>query len=887
MNILDNYFRKFHVLFILKFKFSYGLVIFLLLSAFSGVSQTFDRLNTQNLKGGHIGFSSFVDYNNDGFLDVFVTGVDFDNRFNNAVFYKNNGDLSFTESNITNIPRVIYGDHSWGDFDNNGTQDLLYTGTTSGGADYAITKVYKNSKNGCEFIEIPLGLPGIYTGSSKWVDIDSDGLLDIYLSGFDVSGVAIITAYKNEGDDTFTKQDISTLDGVLGGRGNFTRNKSRWEDFDNDGLQDLIIAVSSKTDKSFDVYKNLGNFQFSKQNIGLPQLSYVAMDIDDINNDGLADIVFTGSPNLENTSGDGTGDFYIFTNNGNMNFSNTFTIADEGVFYNDIELGDMDNDGFLDAINYGTGPWGTFPEITKMYKNNGNGTFSNFSHTLPDCRFGGVEFGDFDNDNDLDILYFGRISDPRDNEITYIYENKLIDKAAPSDIVVSQNCICDNTLNFSLNSDSDSVIWSFDDPTTGALNTSLDKKTSHLFSNEMTYTISATYTKGTLTSTITKVVNIIGLPSIAKPDDLVTCSGGSVNTFDFNTLKDTEILQGASLDNFELFYYTSYNNAESDVYRLTMPYNSQNVNETIYTRVQNKNNSNCFVITDFDIIYEAPPIANTVVPLFTCDDNDDGFALFDLTSTVATVIGTQDKVTVEYYDNLGTIIPVSSLSIYENTIANSETITARIVSTETGCFAETEINLVVNPQPKANIISELTGCDDDNDGISKYFDTSMVKAEVLGNQTNIDVTFYNSNGDLLSVLQNPYTNIIPDSDFITARLTDRDTGCFTETRVLFRTVSKISCIEESGEEVVIDGPKFFSPNNDGFHDYWQIKNINKYPNSRIFIFDRYGKLLKEFTENSVGWDGFYNKKALMSDDYWYRVKLSNGQIFSGHFSLIR
>ncbi|MDN3667016.1 FG-GAP repeat domain-containing protein [Algibacter miyuki] len=263
MNILDNYFRKFHVLFILKFKFSYGLVIFLLLTSFSAVSQTFDRLNTQNLKGGHLGFSSFVDYNNDGFLDIFVTGVDFDNRFNNAVFYNNNGDLSFTESNITNIPRVIYGDHSWGDFDNNGTQDLLYTGTTSGGADYTITKVYKNSKNGCEFIEIPLGLPGIYTGSSKWVDIDSDGLLDIYLSGFDVSGVAIITAYKNEGDDTFTKQDISTLDGVLGGRGNFTRNKSRWEDFDNDGLQDLIIAVSSKTDKSFDVYKNLGNFQFS------------------------------------------------------------------------------------------------------------------------------------------------------------------------------------------------------------------------------------------------------------------------------------------------------------------------------------------------------------------------------------------------------------------------------------------------------------------------------------------------------------------------------------------------------------------------------------------------------------------------------------------------
>tara|TARA_R110002020_G_scaffold466285_2_gene688739 strand:+ start:6443 stop:6649 length:207 start_codon:yes stop_codon:yes gene_type:complete len=64
------------------------------LFAFLSVSisaQTFERLNTQNLKGGYLGFSSFVDYNNDGYLDIFVTGLDFDHDFNNAVFYENNG----------------------------------------------------------------------------------------------------------------------------------------------------------------------------------------------------------------------------------------------------------------------------------------------------------------------------------------------------------------------------------------------------------------------------------------------------------------------------------------------------------------------------------------------------------------------------------------------------------------------------------------------------------------------------------------------------------------------------------------------------------------------------------------------------------------------------
>ena len=77
----------------------------------------------------------------------------------------------------------------------------------------------------------------------------------------------------------------------------------------------------------------------------------------------------------------------------------------------------------MDVINYGTGPWGTFPEVTKIYRNNGDGTFSNFSHTLPDCMFGGAEFGDFDNDNDLDILYYGRLGRSAgmgDDEITYM-----------------------------------------------------------------------------------------------------------------------------------------------------------------------------------------------------------------------------------------------------------------------------------------------------------------------------------------------------------------------------------------------------------------------------------------------------------------------------------
>ena len=607
------------------------------------------------------------------------------------------------------------------------------------------------------------------------------------------------------------------------------------------------------------------------------------MDIGDINNDGLIDIVFTGSPNLENSSSDGTGDFYVFTNNGNMNFTNSFTIADEGVLISDIELGDIDNDGFLDVVNYGTGPWGNHPEITKIYKNNGNDTFSNFTHNLPDCRFGGIEFGDFDNDNDLDILYFGRIEDPFDNEITYIYKNNLINIDLPTEILTTQSCFCDNTLNFTLNNNYDSIQWNFNDPTTGVFNTSSNKKASHLFSSEGSYKVSATFTKGSVSNTLTKVVDVIGLPTLTEPQDITSCnSTSSPFEYDFNALKDVEILNGASLDDFEIYYYASYENSQKDQYRLHNPYISKNINETIYVRVQNIANSNCFVLTDFDIIIETPPLANPVNDFIVCDDNYDGKAIFDLTSIESTVIDNQINVIAEYYNESETIIPENSLTAYLNSTVNSETITVKIINTITKCFAETDINLIVKPPPIANSLDKLIGCDDDNDGISEYFDTSLVEADVLENQTGMDVSFFNSNGVELLELENPYTNRIPDEEIIIVRVTDINTNCYAETILLLQTEINEACRDDSEETTDIDYPKFFTPNNDGYNDFWQINRKNKFSNSDIFIFDRYGKLLKQISQNGLGWDGFYNGKKMPSDDYWFKVNLSDGKIFSGH-----
>ncbi|GGK24424.1 hypothetical protein GCM10007962_18330 [Yeosuana aromativorans] len=88
---------------------------------------------------------------------------------------------------------------------------------------------------------------------------------------------------------------------------------------------------------------------------------------------------------------------------------------------------------------------------------------------------------------------------------------------------------------------------------------------------------------------------------------------------------------------------------------------------------------------------------------------------------------------------------------------------------------------------------------------------------------------------------------------------------------------------------IIGYPKFFTPNGDGANDYWQIQGINAQfqPNSTIYIFDRYGKLLKQLNPLSNGWDGTFNGHLLSNDDYWFKVILQDGRQFMGHFTLKR
>jgi gliding motility-associated-like protein len=99
-----------------------------------------------------------------------------------------------------------------------------------------------------------------------------------------------------------------------------------------------------------------------------------------------------------------------------------------------------------------------------------------------------------------------------------------------------------------------------------------------------------------------------------------------------------------------------------------------------------------------------------------------------------------------------------------------------------------------------------------------------------------------------------------------------------------------ACGEEETTITIIDYPKYFTPNGDGFHDRWNIYTLSSQLNAKIYIFDRFGKLIKQISTGGEGWDGTFNGAPMLADDYWFVVKYSEQGInkeFKAHFSLKR
>jgi gliding motility-associated-like protein len=102
---------------------------------------------------------------------------------------------------------------------------------------------------------------------------------------------------------------------------------------------------------------------------------------------------------------------------------------------------------------------------------------------------------------------------------------------------------------------------------------------------------------------------------------------------------------------------------------------------------------------------------------------------------------------------------------------------------------------------------------------------------------------------------------------------------------------KTTCNNQTTSVQLINHPVFFTPNNDGFNDIWNIKGLEEQPEAQITIYDRYGKIITIYKPTTPGWDGLYNGNKMPPNDYWFTIEYIDTEniprVFRSHFSLIR
>jgi gliding motility-associated-like protein len=117
--------------------------------------------------------------------------------------------------------------------------------------------------------------------------------------------------------------------------------------------------------------------------------------------------------------------------------------------------------------------------------------------------------------------------------------------------------------------------------------------------------------------------------------------------------------------------------------------------------------------------------------------------------------------------------------------------------------------------------------------------------------------------------------------------TDLDEGDYT-VYVLDCNGCSTSQVFSITADVDLTIANYFTPNNDGYNDTWEIDGISSFPESEIRIYDRYGKLMKLYYGDDEGWDGTYYNKPVKETDYWYVIKIVPlGKVIKGHFTLKR
>jgi len=327
---------------------------------------------------------AWADFDNDGRLDFAMAGWGYVNSsyLPIARIYRNNGDGTFTDI-AANLTGVYHAELAWGDYDNDGRLDLVLTGQLSGGS--PCTKLYHNdggsvfhevnagfvnvtdtgvawgdydgdgrldlaigssiyhNENG-PFRAVSVGIQNIATKSVAWADFDTDGMLDLAMQNA-ADGAVLI--YHNSGDGTFTKA-YTIASGCCDG-------SLAWGDHDNDGYPDLAVCGSGH----ICLYHNDSpSASFTPVNIALPinvGVSQARLAWGDYDSDGRPDLLIMGT----RASACST---VLYHNDGGGVFHDANAVL-VNLSQGGISFGDYDSDGRLDIA------------LTGAMDNSGSGAF--------------------------------------------------------------------------------------------------------------------------------------------------------------------------------------------------------------------------------------------------------------------------------------------------------------------------------------------------------------------------------------------------------------------------------------------------------------------------------------------------------------------------------
>ncbi|WP_299123973.1 T9SS type B sorting domain-containing protein [uncultured Winogradskyella sp.] len=287
------------------------------------------------------------------------------------------------------------------------------------------------------------------------------------------------------------------------------------------------------------------------------------------------------------------------------------------------------------------------------------------------------------------------------------------------------------------------------------------------------------------------VVGVYDIPVANPMTDVFVCDDAfndGVATFFFSN-KDEEALLDQTPGEYNVGYYETIDDATNRENEIVFPYDNFSNPQTIYVRVDNNENTNCFDVTSFELeVFNTPQViqANTIE---FCDNEGnvmDGIATVDLSELIPNIVNQQQNVAVSFHttqenaDDNTNPLPLN----YRNTTAFNETIFVRIENTSnTTCFAVASFELIINDAPIANDIA-IIQCDED--GIPEGFTTfniSQFTDDITDNTSDVTVQFYLSEAEAenqLNEIINPeaFDNFFNPQTIYT-RVIDNNTGCFS------------------------------------------------------------------------------------------------------------